>query len=364
MRFGGASFGIEEEFLLCSEETGELREDAEDVLARARERIDDGVDHELRAAMLETGTAVCVDANAALRELRAHRDATVEAAAEVGARVLATGSHPWARPTEVDYTDERRYRQLADRFGPVADQALVCGCHVHVEVPSRDQGVAVIDRARPWLAPLLALSANSPLWRGQDTGYASWRTQVWTRWPTAGPTGTFGSLDRYERQADALIASGAAIDRAALYYDMRLSEQWPTVEVRVADVCLDIEDAVVLGVLVRGLVTTSLREIESPPPDTSVELLRAATFMASRWGLGDKMVDSSDWHARPSATVLHRLLEHVRDALDDTGDVDLVTDGVERLLRGADGASRQRQAFERGGPEAVIFPHANLTRAT
>jgi carboxylate-amine ligase len=354
MRFGGATFGIEEEFLLCHAETGGLRDDAEDVLARARERIDDGVDHELRAAMLETGTAVCVDANAARRELRAHRDATVAAAAEVGARVLATGCHPWARPTEVDYTDERRYQQLAERFGPVADQALVCGCHVHVEVPSRDHGVAVIDRVRPWLAPLLAMSANSPMWRGEDTGYASWRTQVWSRWPTAGPTGRFGSLDRYEQQADALIATGAAIDRAALYYDMRLSEQWPTVEVRVADVCLDIEDAIVLGVLVRGLVTTALGEIDSQPPDTSVELLRAATFMASRWGLGDKLVDPDDWHARPAAAVLQKLLGHVHDALDDTGDSELVAEGFDRVLRGGGGASRQRQAFERGGLKTVI----------
>jgi carboxylate-amine ligase len=340
--------------LLCSAETSELREDAEDVLARANEYVDDGIDHELRAAMLETGTAACVDANAAARELRAHRDATVSAAAEVGAQVLATGSHPWARPTEIGYTNERRYRELADRFGLLADQALVCGCHVHVEVPSREAGVRVIDRVRPWLAPLIALSANSPLWRGEDTGYDSWRTQVWTRWPTAGPTGCFGSLDRYEQQADALIATGAAIDRAALYYDMRLSERWPTVEVRVADVCLDIDDAVLLGVLVRGLVTTALRDIETEAPDASVALLRAATFMASRWGLGGKLVDPSDWHAQPAAAVLQRLIAHIHDALEDTSDVPLASDGIDRLLRRGNGATRQRQAFQRGGEAAAI----------
>jgi carboxylate-amine ligase len=324
------------------------------VLARASKYIDDGIDHELRTAMLETGTAVCVDADAAARDLRAHRDAAVAAAAEVGARVLATGSHPSARPTDIDFTDERRYKELANRFGPLADQSLVCGCHVHVEVPSREAGVAVIDRVRPWLAPLLALSANSPLWRGEDTGYDSWRTQVWTRWPTAGPTGSFGSLDRYEQQADALVATGAAIDRAALYYDVRLSEQWPTVEARVADVCLDIDDAVLLGVLVRGLVTTALRNVESKPPDAPVELLRAANFLASRWGLGGKLADPNDWHAVPAAAVVQQLIAHVRDALEDTNDVALATEGVDRLLRRGNGAVRQRETLKRGGEEAVI----------
>jgi carboxylate-amine ligase len=354
------TFGIEEEFLLADIETGQIREDGEAVFTRALELAGEGVDHELRTAMVETGTAVCRDAGAALRDLQAHRRAAMQAAVEVGAWVLATASHPTAHPAQVDYGDERRYQRIGATFGRLAHDALVCGCHVHVQVPSRDIGVAVIDRIRCWLAAVSALSVNSPYWRGDDTGYDSWRMQVWSRWPTAGPTSAFHDLSTYETRSDALVASGAAIDRAMLYYDARLSENYPTVEVRVADVCLDAADAVLIGVLVRALVITATGNLDQPAPDIPVELLRAAAFQASRGGLHGDLVDPGDWRAKPARRVLDSLLEHARDALEDTGDYDLVVDGLARLRADGSGASRQRHAWKAGGFDAVL----DLVRVT
>lgn len=347
------TFGIEEEFMLCDAESGELLEDAEAVLDAARVLPGEDLDHELRAPMLETGTAVCTSVDEAARQLIAQRQAAVAAASQIGARLVATGSHPWAAPTEVAYANEPRYLRTADRFGPVADESLVCGCHVHVGVPDRETGVHVLDRIRCWLAPLVALSANSPMWQGADTGYDSWRTQVWSRFPTAGPTTVFNSLDRYDAQAAAMVASGAAIDRAGLYYDARLSEQWPTVEVRVADVCLDVDDAVLLGVMVRALVVTAQRS-DASPPDASVELLRAATFMASRWGLGRELVDPIHWRAQPARSVIDALVHHLREALEDLGDTRLVEEGLERLARIGNGANRQRAAAAASGRTGVF----------
>lgn len=348
------TLGIEEEFLLADDRTGALREDADDVLRRAGDRVGEGLEHELRTPMLETGSAVCRDLAAAERELHRRRAATVAAAADVGARVLASASHPSAPPDEVGYADDARYRRMAREFGPLADESLVCGCHVHVSVPDRDIGVAVIDRVRPWLAVLVALSANSPLWRGRDTGYDSWRTQVWSRWPTAGPTSHFGTAAAYDARADALVASGAVLDRAMLYYQARLSERWPTVEVRVADVCLDVADAVLVGGLVRALVMTALSAGDLPARDVPVELLRAATFVASRSGLRGQLVDPSDWCARPAGEVLGALLRHLRNALEETGDLALVADGLDRLRSGGTAADRQRRAMQRGGPAAAL----------
>jgi carboxylate-amine ligase len=348
------NFGIEEEFLLGDAETGEIREDGEAVFRRAREIVGEGVDHELRAAMVETGTAVCRDIGSALRDVQAHRRAAVTAAGETGARVLATGSHPTARAAQVGFGDEHRYQRMASRFGRLADEALVCGCHVHVQVPSRDIGVDVIDRIRVWLAPIAALAANSPLWQGQDTDYDSWRMQVWSRFPTAGPTSSFDGLDNYEARADALIASGAALDRAMLYYDARLSEKYPTVEVRVADVCLEAADAVCIAALVRALVVQAIGSLDRPAPDAPVELLRAAAFMASRWGVRAELVDPQDWRAKPAAVVLNQLLAHVRTALEATGDESFAAAHVARLLAGETGAARQRRAWRAGGPEPVL----------
>jgi glutamate---cysteine ligase / carboxylate-amine ligase len=350
----GPTFGVEEEFFLADADTGAIREDSTAIQEHAKQLLDEDVATELRTAQVETGTAVCENTDAVRRELRRHRSLTAAAAADSGARVLATGSHPTARASTVGFVADDRYQRMADRFGRLADEALVCGCHVHVQVPSREVGVAVIDRIGRWLAPLTALSANSPLWQGADTGYDSWRCQVWSRWPTAGPTSRFGDLASYDARADALIESGAAVDRGMLYYDARLSEQFPTVEVRVADVCRDIDDAVLIAALVRALVVTAIRRIDEPADTSPLELRRAAAFAASRSGLRGKLLDPVDGSPRLAAAVIDRLLDHVTDALENLGDVELARDGVARLLRDGTAAARQRAAWHSGGAGAVL----------
>jgi carboxylate-amine ligase len=347
------TFGIEEEFLLSDSAGLQLREDADDIRDAALARIGEGVDHELRSAMLETGTAVCRDAASARQDLLNRRQAINVAARAAGARVLATASHPLIDPDTVGFGEDTRYQTMRARYGRLANQALVCGCHVHVGVPDRQAGVEIINRIRPWLAPLIALSANSPFWQRQDTGYDSWRSRVWSRWPTAGPTSPFASLEAYEERADLLVASGAAIDRGMLYYDARLSESWPTVEVRVADVCLDVEDSVLMGVLVRALVMTAhngqVGEVASAP----VEVLRAAAFAASRTGLHGDLLDPLTWAPRPAHAVIDRLMSHVGVALEATGDVDGASAAVAEIFHRGNGATQQRQAWSRGGADAV-----------
>lgn len=210
------TLGIEEEFLLADARTGDLRQDSDEVLHRAGRFVDEGLEHELRTGMLEAGSAVCGDLARAHDEVRLRRRALATSAAAVGARLLATASHPDVPPEEAGYADDERYRTMARTFGPLADETLVAGCHVHVAVPDRAAGVRVLDRIRPWLPLLVAVTANSPLWRGRDTGYASWRREVWSRWPTAGPASQFGDLATYEARADALGERGRPGPRDAL----------------------------------------------------------------------------------------------------------------------------------------------------
>ncbi|WP_228985061.1 YbdK family carboxylate-amine ligase, partial [Streptomyces sp. DH12] len=129
-----------------------------------------------------------------------------------------------------------RYRWMERQYGIATREQLVLGCHVHVSVESDEEGVAVLDRLRPWLAVLTALSANSPFWQGKDSGYASYRSRVWQRWPSAGPTELFESPERYHRRVADMVATGAILDEGMIYFDARLSERYPTVEVRVSDV--------------------------------------------------------------------------------------------------------------------------------
>lgn len=349
------TIGIEEEFLLVEARTGQPLTDAGAIRVGASGGADDEYfDPEFRVAMIETATGACLDLNAAGDQLRQRRRALAAAAGARGMHVLASASHPTADPAAVPFTPGPRYDRIVSMMGPLADQALVCGCHVHVAVPDRATGVAVLDRIRPWLALLLAVSTNSPMWRGRDTGYASWRAQTWNRLPTAGPSSTFSSLDAYDTVRQELVASGAALDDGMLYFDSRLSEHYPTVEVRVADVCLDVDDTVVVAGLGRALVMTALDQLAAPAPAIPVELLRAASWVASRYGVSATLLDPVQRRARAAHDVLAALAQHVHAALEESGDAGLVTDGLTRLRHFGTGADHQRRAWNSGGPAAVL----------
>ncbi len=185
---------------------------------------------------------------------------------------------------------DKRHRWLAEEFGLTTQEQLTCGCHIHVEVESDEEGVAVIDRVRPWLATLLALSANSPFWQTVDSGYSSYRSRVWARWPSAGPVEVFGSAERYHERVRAMLDTGVLLDEGMVYFDVRLSHRYPTVEFRAADVCLEADDTVLLAILVRGLVDTAAREWRAGDGAAPVggSELRLASWRAARSGLSDR----------------------------------------------------------------------------
>ena len=175
-----------------------------------------------------------------------------EAARSVGARAVALGTSPL--PTTPTLVPQPRYLNMAARFGLTLQEQLTCGFHVHVRIRSAEEGVAILDRIRIWLPVVLALSGNSPFWRGTDSGYASFRYQAWSRWQTAGPCERFGSAREYRRHVQSLLATGVLLDEGMVYFDARLSRSHPTVEVRIADVCLEAGHATAIAALVRALV--------------------------------------------------------------------------------------------------------------
>src|SRR6476661_1467462 len=154
-----------------------------------------------------------------------------------------------------------------DRYELTARERLTCGCHVHVSVESDEEGVGVLDRIRVWLPSLLALSANSPFWNGQDSGYASYRSQAFARWPSWGPADRYGSAEAYHRLVRRMVLSSVILDPGMVYFDARLSQHYPTVEIRAADVCFTVEEAIVGAALCRGLVETAALEWAAGMPE-------------------------------------------------------------------------------------------------
>ncbi len=343
------TIGVEEEFHLADAETGRLRPRSAEVLDATHGRLADEVEPELLRTQVETGSPVCATLADLRSQLCRQRRELAGAAAEVGCRLVASGTWPTAGPP-VPPTRKRRYEELVEAVGPTAHQP-VCGCHVHVQVADPELRIAVVRRVRPWLPSLLALSANSPFWRGADTGYDSYRSQVWTRWPTAGTAPALRSWAEYEGLVAALRATGVLRDKGMVYWDVRPSQRYDTVEFRVADVCLRVSDAVLIAALARGLTRTGVAAEQAGRPglDMPPEVLRAAHWRAAREGIGGALVHPLTGRPAPAGDVLSRLVGEVRPALEDTGDDAFVDDALSALLRRGTGATAQRAAFARAG---------------
>ena len=256
--------GVEEELLIIDPDTRSVTSRARQILQENERhgrthvppRASDELDKELFRHQLEIRTDPTRDVEEVVGQVVAGRRTAGEAAGALDLAVAVCASVPLALEEPV-ISDNPRFRDMADAFGQIARRGTTCGMHVHVAIESPDEGVRCIDRIAPWLPVLLAMSANSPYNEGHDTGYASWRTQLWSTWPSAGPTESFGSLAGYRRASERMIASGAARDAAMLYFDARLSAGQPTVEVRILDAVTDPDDVGLLTALVRGLVETA-----------------------------------------------------------------------------------------------------------
>ena len=344
--------GVEEEFCIVDAGTGEMQPVAEEILPLAKEALGDQVEAELNRSQIETATRVCTTLAEVRAELERLRRGLREAAAEVGCRVVSSGTHPTARPTdsEVNPTKER-YRRLERDFQAVAREQLVNGCHVHVGIADRDLAVDVLDRSRPWLATVAALAADSPFWAGDDTGYASYRTEVWTRWPLTGMPEPLGSRARFDELVAELHAVEALPDPTFLYWDVRPSARFETLEFRAADGCLTVDDSVMVAGLWRALARTLVAEAERGGPPTRVrgELFDAARWRAARYGVEGTLVDLAQVRTVPAGEAVHRLLAFLRPALEEEGDWDEVGALVERVLADGTGAARQRAALARRG---------------
>jgi carboxylate-amine ligase len=240
---------------------------------------------------------------------------------------------------------------MIERYGLTARGTLVCGFHVHVGIASREEGVAVLDRIRTWLPTLLALSANSPFFGGADTGHASYRFVAWHQWQSAGPTDVFGSVEAYDRFERFLVDTGVILDTGMLYLDARVSRKQPTVEIRVADVCLDARDAAVLAALVRALVDTAADEWRAgiPPAAVPSAALRLAEWQAALTGVAGSLPHPVTWREGSARDAVEALFAHTAGALEANGDLMLVRRGIERIHAVGGGAGRQRAAFERRG---------------
>jgi carboxylate-amine ligase len=357
------TLGVEEEFLLLDPDTGVNAAVAEQVVAALPDAVRAQSRLELRRSMVEMVTPVCTELTGLREHLTRHRRMAAAAATTAGARLVAVGATPVGDPQSA-VPSQPRYQEMVQRYGPIALDPALCGCHVHVGVPDRELAVQVCNRLRVWLPVIQALTANSPFYAGADTGHASWRSVQLTRWPGVGPTPVFDSAADYDATVADLVTSGVMIDDAMVYWYARPSARYPTVEVRVGDVCLTTDDTVLVAALIRALVATMIdhQRAGTPTPLMRDCVLSAAHWHAAHEGLDGTLMNPHGGGLRPAWNVVEDLLTTVSPALVRHGDAEVVLTELARLRRHGTGATRQRLIHRGTGDiTAVLAEAANLT---
>lgn len=360
--------GVEEEFLLVDAATGVASPAVEAVLAEVPPELRGQVQHEFQASQIEIGSPPGLDLAALRHSLGLLRTGLAEAAATAGVRLVAVGTGPVAGPVP-PVVDNPRFHRMLERFNLVVPGPGNNGMHVHVGVPDRELAVQVLNHLRPWLPILHAATANSPFYAGRDTGYASWRSVLWEHWPSVGPTPWLDSHAHYERLVDQLISTGMLLDDGMIYWYARLSSSYPTIEIRIGDVCPTLDDTILIAALVRALVATAVTDIEAgrPAPHPEHQLLAAAHWRAAKDGLEGSAVDLTDSGrepiTRPAWHLLQALFDRVSPALGRHGDLAMAAQSLNQLRAHGTGAARQRAAYARRDEVAdVVTELARWTR--
>jgi glutamate---cysteine ligase / carboxylate-amine ligase len=342
---GLRTLGVEEELHVVDRTTGRLTATASRLLRRLPT---DGFAAELQRSTVETNTAVCTTLAGLRAEIVRLRSLADEVAADEGCAVMASGSAPLSAVEDFQLTAQGRYGRMQQDYRVLVDDQLICGLQVHVGVPDRDLAVRVAQRVAPDLPTLLAMSASSPYWNGDDTGYASFRTLVWQRWPSAGSFGQVENAADYDRLVGALIDSGVLSDAGMAYFDVRPSAHVPTVELRVCDACPVADDAVLIAGLFRALVDEAVdADAAGAPLNPRPEPVhRAAMWRAARSGLAGPLLGPEPAPVpAPSVDVVTALVDRLRPRLEAAGDWEDVRQLAQALVGRGDSASRQRDRF-------------------
>ncbi len=355
MSFSEPSFtiGIEEEYLLVDPQTRELASDPpEALLEECESLIRDMVKPEFLKSQIEVATRVCKDLAEARENLAWLRRTVAEVAAKHGLSPIAASTHPFSEWRDQKHTDKKRYHILARDMQTVARRLLICGMHVHVGIENDELRIDLLNQVSYFLPHLLALSTSSPFWRGQDTGLKSYRLSVFDELPRSGLPERFDSFSEYQRHVAMLVSAGLIQDASMLWWDVRPSARFPTIEMRITDVCTRFDDAVSIAALFACVVRMlyRLRRGNKRWRVYADMLINENRWRAQRYGLDEGLVDFGKGELVPFVDLLDELLELVAEdaeAFDCTAEVE----HCKRITR--EGTSAHRQLATYAAAEAA-----------
>lgn len=349
------TLGIEEEYLIVDRETRELvREPDPGFNDACRERLGDQVTVEFLQCQVEVGSKPHRSVGDAVADLRDLRDAVKETAADFGYAPIAASTHPFSRWRDQARTQKDRYEGLQNDMGQVVDRMLICGMHIHVGIEDEDLRMDLMAQASYFLPHLLALSCSSPFWEGADTGLASYRLTVFDSMPRTGLPDEFQSFAAYRRMVDALVHARCIEDGTKIWWDIRPSDKFPTVEQRVTDICSRIEDTACVAAIYQSLMGYLYRQkcLNQRWRIYPRTLIMENRWRAQRFGAVGKMLDLGRGQLVPLGDLVEELIE-ILSADAEGLDCRKELLHARRIVRDGDSATRQRSVFARAAEDGA-----------
>ena len=341
------TIGIEEEYLLVDLETRNLATEPPSAMLEECEALSEGrVSPEFLKSQIEVGTKVCTTVQEAREDLRALRAMVTRAAGRHGLAPIAASTHPFAQWQEQKHTEKERYNVLARDLAAVARRLLICGMHVHVGIADEDTRIDLMNQVSYFLPHLLALSTSSPFWRGEETGLRSFRLTVFDGLPRTGLPDHFESFGEYQRLVDRMVQAGLVEDATKLWWDLRPSARYPTLEMRMTDVCTRLDDAVTVAALFLCLLSmlSRLRANNQRWRIYPRSLVQENRWLAQRYGSDGELVDFGKGIKVPFTDLVEEIIELVAEDAERLGCVDEILN-VREIVRRGTSAHRQLAAF-------------------
>lgn len=340
------TLGIEEEYLLVDRETLDLAVAPDALMAACQRDLEGQVSPEFLQCQIEVGTTVCADIGAARNDLRRLRSTIARNAAEFGLAPIAASCHPFSAWRKQHHTDKPRYNDLRRDLGGVARRLLICGMHVHVGIVEPELRVDVINQLTYFLPHLLALSASSPFWQGEDTGLASYRLTIFDNLPRTGLPPRFASWAEYERPVEVLIDLGLIEDSSKIWWDLRPSARFPTIEARICDVSPRLETTLSIAALIQS-ITRHLCRLKARNQRWRIYdnfLVAENRWRAQRYGISNGLIDFGRREVVPFPELLEELIELVAEDAEALGCLAEV-DAARRIVETGTSADRQRAIY-------------------
>lgn len=344
------TIGIEEEYQIIDVETRDLVSHVSKIIEGGKSRLNENIKYEMHESMIEMETGICENVQQARDELFMLRKNLIEVAHEENLRVSGGGTHPFSHWNANSITQGERYIKIVEDLGDVARENLIFGLHVHVGIPNREEGVRIQNVLRYFLPHVYALSTNSPFWIGSNTGFKSYRQEIFAKFPRTGIPSYFSSLAELDSYIALLVKTGTIDNAKKIWWDIRVHPFYPTIEFRICDMPLRIEETVCLAAIMQSLVAKIYKLHQQNMSFRSYRrlLLSENKWRASKEGIDAHLIDFGKEESVPYAILLKELLEFIDDVVDDLGCRTEVEYAWEILKKGT-GADRQLQVFKETG---------------